>query len=81
MTNEEEFAELETEIGKISASLDKLYGKTNKNVTIGDQSYTLADIPQLELSRDKKRARCRELKRILSGNKARPSHKVTFRSC
>lgn len=81
MTNEEELYELEEEIALISANLKKLYAKTNQSVSFGDQTYTLVNAMDLEAARSKKRARVRELERLKSGKKARPSHKVHFPSC
>ncbi len=81
MTLEEELAEVESEIAAISATLLKIYSKSNQSVSFGDQNYTLANAKSLEEARDRLRVRRASLESQISGGNRRRTIKIQFPSC
>lgn len=81
MTTEEELVEVEAEIAAISATLLKIYAKTNQSVSFGDQNYSLANAKSLEEARDRLRARRSVLESTLNGGTRRRTIKIGFPPC
>lgn len=77
MTAQEELAQVEKEIAAISATLLKIYSKTNQSVSFGDQNYTLANAKSLEEARDRLRERRSVLESQLAGT-SRRTFKIHF---
>lgn len=81
MTNAEELSQVEAEIAAISATLLKIYAKSNQSVSFGDQTYSLANADVLEKLRDKARQRRKNLESALAGGTPRRTIKIGFPSC
>lgn len=64
-------------IGKIETTLSTLYEKSAASTSFGDQSLTLANIAELEKSRDKWRQEAETLKAAV--NRHRKTLKIQFR--
>jgi len=77
VTAQEELAQVEKEIAAISATLLKIYSKTNQSVSFGDQNYTLANAKSLEEARDRLRERRSVLESQLAGT-SRRTFKIHF---
>jgi hypothetical protein len=81
VTNAEELTQVEAEIAAISATLLKIYAKTNQSVSFGDQTYSLANAKMLEDARDRLRQRRKNLESALAGGTPRRTIKIGFPSC